>query len=465
MPPHRQTIEKTIQVYPKQLQFMESTALWRSFVGGVGSGKSFVGSLDLIRRAKPGRLYLVSAPTYTMLEDSSFRSFLDVARRLGVVNDDGIKRSQPPHINLLTGAEIIFRSTDKPDSLRGPNLSGVWMDEASLMDREAFDILIGRLREDGEMGWGTATFTPKGKLHWTYKKFGVGAPDTSLVHARSDENPFLPPAFVKKIREQYTSQQIKQELGGLFVDSGGNYYFPDSWPKYIDTGDSYRINDASGQGWRHVLKADCSRLLTLDWAMGKPKKDAATRAASTLSHDDLKGDCTAFVVADMSYDADGLLFLLDAVNRRIPLAQNAPALAAMCRKWKPLVVSGDDDNLSETMLLECRRYNDIPSIKSMGIKSRNKVTRSQAAIVRADRGKIYLPERRVGLSHLGQDEWVGSLCDQLASFTGADGEPDDLADAVSILGRLADEFRPGEDTDDFEPTLGSGGYSRESLYG
>lgn len=432
-------VNKTIKVYEKQRQFLESKALWRAFVGGIGSGKSHIGALDMIRRAKPGRLYLVTAPTYTMLSDASFRSFIDVAERLECVLPGDIKRSPPPSIKLRTNAEILFRSADDPDMLRGPNLSGVWMDEASLMKREVFDILIGRLREGGEMGWGTATFTPKGKAHWTYKKFGQGAKDTELIQARSDENPFLPKEFVRNVREQYTVQQIKQELGGAFIDSGGNHYFPDSWPRYIDAGDAYRIRD--GDRWKHIRKVECSRLIAFDWAMGKPKKDKPTA--------ELTGDCTAFAIADMT--EDGLLFMLGAVNERIPLGSNAPRLAEQCRRWNPVVVAGDDDNLSEAMRLECRRYRDIPEIKPVGIKSKNKLVRSQAAIVRAERGMVYLPEI--------EQPWVETLCDQLAAFTGADGAADDLADAVSILGRLCDEFKPGEDTNnDIDPMVGAAGY-------
>lgn len=405
---------------------------------------SFIGALDMIRRAKPGRLYLVTAPTYPMLSDASFRSFIDVARQLDIVSPDAIKSSPPPSIKLRTGAEILFRSTDNPETLRGPNLSGWWMDEASLSKREAFDILIGRLRGGNEMGWGTATFTPKGKTHWTYKVFGTGKPDTELIHARTEENIFLPKEFVANIRKHYTEQQTRQELGGLFIDSGGNHYFPESWPRYIDTGDAYRIRN--GDRWRHIRKEECSRLITLDWAMGKPKKDAPPQT------EELAGDCTAFAVADLTDDYEGQLFILGAVNERIPLGSNAPRLAELCRRWNPIVVSGDDDNLSETMVLECRRYKDIPTIKPMGIKSKNKITRSQAAIIRGERGMIYLPENDIS-------PWVEMVCDQLASFTGIDGEPDDLADCFSILGRLADEFKPGEDRDDDSPVLGAAGYS------
>lgn len=441
-------LNKTVQVYPKQRQFTSSGAMLRAFVGGIGCGKSFIGSLDMIRRAKPGRLYLVTAPTYPMLSDATFRSLTGLAQQLGVISSGDVKTAPPPSVKLANGAEILFRSTDNPEMLRGPNLSGVWMDEASLSKQEAFDILLGRLREGGEQGWLSTTFTPKGKLHWTYRVFGTNQPDTELVHAHSSENPFLPSTFVTNLEKRYTAAQVRQELKGEFIDGGGNHYYPDRWPRYLDTGDAYRIS--VGERWRHIRKDECSRLLTLDWAMGKPKGDAKSRAQAAITPDQLKGDCTAFVVADLDNDT-GLLFSLDCVNERIPMGANAPRLAEMCRRWMPVVVAGDDDNLSETMLLETRRYRDIPMVKPMSIGGRNKLVRSQAAIVRAERGMVYLPIDDY------RKPWVDVMCDQLASFTGADGEADDIADAFSIMGRLADEFRPGEDAETYEPTF-EGGY-------
>ena len=450
------SIDKTIRTYSKQHQFHHSRALLRAFVGGIGSGKSFIGAYDMIRRSRPGRLYLVTAPTYPMLSDATFRSLVGLARQLEFVGIGDTKTSPPPSIKLRNGAEVLFRSTDNPETLRGPNLSGVWMDEASLSKREAFDILIGRLREGGEQGWMTATFTPKGKIHWTYKTFGTGQPDTDMIHARSDENPFLPPEFVANVRKRYTAQQARQELGGVFVEGGGNHYFPHLWPRYADVGDAYKIR--LGDRTHHYRKAECSRLLALDWAMGKPKKDARSKQAAALGTGELGGDCTAFVVADLT--EDGLLFLLDCTNERIPMGSNAPRLAEVCRRWTPVVVAGDDDNLSETMLLETRRYRDIPMVKPMSIGGRNKLVRSQAAIVRAERGMIYLPQD----DYRADKGWVEVLSDQLAAFTGADGEADDVADAVAILGRLADEFKPGEDVEEQYPIMGADGYDG-SIYG
>src|SRR5207245_2505436 len=154
-------------LYPAQQAFLKSDALFRAFCGGIGSGKSWAGSYDLVRRGRAGRLYLVVAPTYGMLSDATFRSFLALAEELGLVDEGDVKRSPPPAIHLRTGAEGLFRSADEPDRLRGPNLSGVWLDEASLMSEDVFTIAIGRLREAGEQGWLSATFTPKGRQHWT----------------------------------------------------------------------------------------------------------------------------------------------------------------------------------------------------------------------------------------------------------------------------------------------------------
>jgi PBSX family phage terminase large subunit len=215
------TATPTTRLHPAQQSFLRSEALFRAFCGGIGSGKSWAGSNDLIRRAMPGRLYLVVAPTYSMLSDATFRMFLVLAEELGIVDPAEVKRSALPSIRLRTGAEVLFRSSDEPDRLRGPNLSGVWLDEASLMSVDVFTIAIGRLREAGEQGWRSATFTPKGRAHWTFDTFATGRPNTALYRARTRDNPFLPAGFHDTVRQQCTSTVAAQELEGEFLDVGG----------------------------------------------------------------------------------------------------------------------------------------------------------------------------------------------------------------------------------------------------
>jgi predicted phage terminase large subunit-like protein len=224
------TLDVTVPLHRVQQAFRQGEALVRGFVGGVGSGKSWAGSYDLLRRAQPGRLYMATAPTYRMLEDASLRTFLTLARHLHFLRNFG---KADMIAQLGNGAEVLFRSTDEPDRLRGPNLSGVWMDEASLSTREAYDILLGRLREQGQQGWLSATFTPKGRTHWTFDVFGRLAPGTALYHATTADNPFLPQGFTEQLRAQYTSAQSEQELEGLFVDLAGAL-FQRQWFPLVD---------------------------------------------------------------------------------------------------------------------------------------------------------------------------------------------------------------------------------------
>jgi predicted phage terminase large subunit-like protein len=239
-PPGTTRVE--IGLHPVQHDYIHTPAFFRGFVGGRGAGKSFVGSYDLLRKAKPNRLYLVCAPTYKVLKDASFRSFSDHAKSLKFLK--ALNRSDL-RATLGNGAEVLFRSAENPDSLRGPNISGCWMDEASYCHEDAYNVVIACLRENGEQGWLGATFTPKGKAHWTYKILGKNIearrknaealargekptetidPNIELFTAKTKDNPFLPATFEATLRSQYTSQMARQELEGSFLDVGGKTF-------------------------------------------------------------------------------------------------------------------------------------------------------------------------------------------------------------------------------------------------
>lgn len=218
-------------------------------------------------------------------------------------------------------------------------------------------------------------------------------------------------------------------------ETEGLHYQPRVWPTYTDVGDAWRVH--TGIHWNNYRKDDCTVVIAIDWAQ-KGKKDS---------------DRTAFVVAALT--PDGKVLVLDVLNERLRYEENGPALAKWCRRWRPaddgvLLVVGDDDMLSEAMAVECRRYRDIPEVRRLGIRGRGKLVRAQAGIIRSQNGLFLMPSV--------QQEWFEEAADQLSSFTGADGAEDDVADCFGILGRLADEFRPGDEHDDYDPVLGSAGY-------
>ena len=164
--------------------------------------------------------------------------------RLGVPTQ--FNRSENRVTLVRSGAEILFRSADSPDHLRGPNLSGVCLDEASIVGRDVYDILIGRLRQKGEQGFLRACFTPKGPLHWTYDVFARGKPNTALFRCRTHDNPFLPAEFAASLQSQYSPQFARQELGGEFVEMEGAEWpaawFPESlWFPHYPHPDQFQL--------------------------------------------------------------------------------------------------------------------------------------------------------------------------------------------------------------------------------
>ena len=218
---------KPFLIYGAQAKFLEDKSRIKGFCGGRGTGKTTIAARELIMKAKSDEPYMVVSPSYVILEDTTWPTFRAVAESCGVWIR-GVK-SPIPRVWTKTmdggTAEFVFRSGEKPDSLRGPSKAGIWMDEPSIMHEDAFKYALPCLRHKGVMGDLTLTFTPKGKSHWTYGVFydrdGNTKNGTGLTVAHTKANPFLPPEFYEVIRSQYTSRLAEQELAGQFVDVAG----------------------------------------------------------------------------------------------------------------------------------------------------------------------------------------------------------------------------------------------------
>lgn len=265
-------IRRKVQLHPTQAEFRRSPARYRAFCGGRGAGKSWVGAYDLLRRLRPGGVYLVASPTGILMQDTTYPTLKQLGESFGIWG--GVKLTPYPTITILLDggtASIRLRTAEDPDKLRGPNLRGAWLDEASLMHGDAYKIVIGALRDGSHVGWMSATFTPQGPSHWTFSTFASGHPDSALFRARTDQNPFLSPAFAATLRDQYgETNWARQELGGEFVQlegaefesewfSGPGFWF-DDWPQNLQLkvvaldpskGSSGRSKDGDYQA--HVL--------------------------------------------------------------------------------------------------------------------------------------------------------------------------------------------------------------------
>ena len=203
-----------IELYKTQFDFVNCDDRFTAMLGGVGSGKTLAGSVKSIRYAKPKTLGLVVAPTYRMLQDATIRTYRKI-------NEELIAKynKTDSDIILKNGAEILFRSSDDPDKLRGPNINWAWMDEAGLSKKGTWEIVIGRLRADGEAGRCWVTTTPKGK-NWLYDMHK----QMTVFKSATTENPYLSKEFIQSLLDNYTGEFLRQEVYGEFARFEGLVY-------------------------------------------------------------------------------------------------------------------------------------------------------------------------------------------------------------------------------------------------
>jgi PBSX family phage terminase large subunit len=223
--------EVNLHLLPKQRDFVLLENPYGAFVGGIGSGKSYALAVWALIAAT-GRvgsnadalivpnLGAVLAPTYPMLRDATLRTFLDVA-------GGAVKQFFKAEMRalLINGSEVLFRSAENFENLRGPNLSWFAGDEGSLYHPDVFPIMQGRLRQGGRQGHARLGMTPKGR-NWVYKRFVLDDdPDYALINSRTNENSFLSEAWVRSLERSYGDTAFAaQELRGEFVGFEGLVY-------------------------------------------------------------------------------------------------------------------------------------------------------------------------------------------------------------------------------------------------
>ena len=207
-------IQKPVTLYPTQYEFFAEPG-FTAFIGGIGSGKTYVGAMKAIDHAAKGTLGMVVAPTYTMLRDSTLRTFMELAGNFVI---DFNKTDMVATVQ--TGGEILFRSADKPDRNRGPNLHYAWIDEGSLTPPGTWEVSVGSERAGGQLGDVWVTGTPKGKNHWTYKL----SDQMTVFRATTFDNPYASEEWKQALAKGYSGNFRRQELYAEFVSFEGLVY-------------------------------------------------------------------------------------------------------------------------------------------------------------------------------------------------------------------------------------------------
>jgi PBSX family phage terminase large subunit len=226
---------------PNQFDFVTDQSRFAAYIGGIGSGKTYAGAVKVLQRLNEPGYGMIAAPTFPMLRDSTRRSLIQALDSAGIQYD--MNKSEN---SIKVGQhEIICRSLDNPETLRGPNLQWAWIDEAALVSEMAWRIVKGRVREgDKQQAW--ITTTPKGR-NWIWKEW-VAEPDDNhtIYKTRTTENKHLDPDFAASL--DYDGLFAEQELAGEFVSFEGLIY-----PMFHR---EHHIKQVDCTGWRTILGGD-----------------------------------------------------------------------------------------------------------------------------------------------------------------------------------------------------------------
>ena len=152
-----------------QLQAINCLARYLVLVAGVQSGKTDTGAINFWKRIQeeddPTAVYWLVAPT-TGIGKVMRKRFVKRAPKGWLLDPAGSGQDFERTWKLKNGATVEFHSANKAANLVAETVSGVWLDEFTLMRSAVWHVSI-RARVAATGGWAIFTGTPRGQ-NWGY---------------------------------------------------------------------------------------------------------------------------------------------------------------------------------------------------------------------------------------------------------------------------------------------------------
>lgn len=193
------------------------------YQGGFGSGKTFSGALlgILLCTETPKIRGLVGAQTFTLVRDTTLVCYFEHLEKLGYKKGTHYDFSKTEaKLSFKNGSEILFRHFDDETRLKSLNLGFVEIEEMSDIPESTFNMLLGRLRQEGISRYRLFGHTnPEFTKGWIYKNFIENPkPNYRLIIAPTTENIYLPDGFVKNLKQAYDPEYYNINVLGNFGD-------------------------------------------------------------------------------------------------------------------------------------------------------------------------------------------------------------------------------------------------------
>ena len=196
--------------FPEKLGFLFHPHRYKVAYGGRGGTKSwgFARALLILGAARCLRI-VCARETQQSIQQSVYQLLVDQIQRLGLQAEYEI---QAARIMGRNGSEFIFvglrHNVNAIKSLEGADI--VWVEEAQVVTKGSWDILVPTVRKDGSEIW--VSFNPELETDETYKRFVLTPPPGAMVVKIGwRDNPWFPEVLRVELEHERAKDQASYE--------------------------------------------------------------------------------------------------------------------------------------------------------------------------------------------------------------------------------------------------------------
>lgn len=206
-----------------QSRVFGSRARFRALNAGRRFGKTHLAALELMASAvnRKGSINWYVAPTYRQAEQIAWAKLKSMipAAYIAAKNESDLS------IVLRNRSIIALRGADNPDSLRGPGLDFVVLDEAAFQKHEAWAEVLRPALSD-RLGRALFISTPCG-YNWFYDLYcaAKGRDDWAAFQFTTLEGGNVPTSEVESARSELDERTFRQEYEASFEALAGRVYY------------------------------------------------------------------------------------------------------------------------------------------------------------------------------------------------------------------------------------------------
>ncbi len=218
-----------VSCHPGQYRVLDSEAWCTAAIAGTGGGKTVCGMVWLAKEmaANPGKLWVVAEPTLDMVDRVLLTSTVgrpSLPDFLGRF-DKGQVFLQGKRILRNRLGVVVFATGEKPDTIQGSHIGGIWLDEAGLMKYEAWATAVQRV--GFESGRILITTTPY-NMGWlkteVWDRWMDGDKDYEVIQFSSLANPKYPKEVYERARRTMSEARFRMMYEGEFGRPEGMIY-------------------------------------------------------------------------------------------------------------------------------------------------------------------------------------------------------------------------------------------------